>query len=813
MQFSRSTRSAPALLVAMLWAAGTPAVQAQSQAYDLPAQPLDTTLAQIARQGGLQLILPPALVRDRQAPAVRGRFEALTAMARALQGTGLEAVRDGSTVVVRRAAAPGSDGAAVLDTITVVGKGNAVTEGTGSYTTGAMNTATKLPLTMRDTPQSLSVVTRQKIDDQALLSIDDVGNSTTGITVNRWSDDRSRFFARGFVINNFLLDGVPISYETDTSTYSTMAMYDHVEVVRGPTGLMAGMGDPSGTINFVRKRPTSAPQFSVTARAGSWNHFATDLDASGPLNAAGSLRGRFVTTLQAKHNFLDGYRNRKQLYYGTLELDITRDTKLSVGGFHNNENNPGSQWFGVPTAPDGQFLNVPRSRRFSPSWSYWDKQEASAFAELEHRFDSGWAGKLTARTVHGRSALDGAYFVNGSYDSAGRMAYDVMGGRYDYDKKQLSLDASAQGPVQLFGRRHDLAVGASRRTIKWRDEGYSYLDAQGNYEMVTGVDPLGWNPDTLHRDQLVQEDLWRRQQSTTLNSAYATGRFNVADPLNFIVGARLDWFKFDNAQQQGSWSSERSYKETAHFTPYGAVVFDLDEQHAVYASHASIFKPQYYLDRAGQMLSPVEGKNFEIGLKASYLDERINAAIALFDTTQSNLPQAVGDIASCAVKTNCYRSVGRVKSRGVDLDIQGELLPRLNVGLGYTYTQAKIAGDSTDGSDGQPYASYIPQHQLKFSTMYHLAGGTAGWRVGGALRVQSRTTSFSYTNADGYVIAQSPFAVADLVLGYRFDKHLDLQLNIHNLFDRNYYETLQVRNGANYFGAPRNVLLTARYKF
>lgn len=796
-------------VAAALFAAAAPVAVAQALVYDIPPQALDTTLAQIAQQGRLQLIVPPALVQGRTAPAVRGSLEALTAMARALQGSGLEAAREGSTVVVRRVD-KAADAAAPLGTITVVGKGNAVTESSGSYTTGAMNTATKLPLTIRDTPQSLSVVTRQKIDDFAMQTIDEVAHNTTGVTVNRWSDDRSRFFSRGFVISNFLLDGVPVSYETDTSTYSTMAMYDHVEVVRGPTGLMTGMGDPSGTINFVRKRPTKTAQYSLTARAGSWNKASGELDASGPLNAEGTLRGRFVSALQGNDNFLDGYKNRKQLVYGTLELDVTPDTTVSVGGSYNNEDNPGSQWFGVPTDPDGKFLNISRSKRFSPSWSLWDKKEVAAFAELEHRFGGGWTGKATSRVVHANSALAGAYFVGGAYDSAGGMSYDVMGGEYNYDKDQVSLDISAQGPVTLFGRRHDIAIGASRRTIEWHDDGYSYLDGDGNYTVATNANPYTFDWESLQRSDMGLSTLWTRHQKTTLSSAYATGRFNLADPLNLIVGARLDWFDFENAQVEGTWSKNRTYGENAHFTPYAALIRDLDDNHSVYASYSSIFKPQDYLDTSGQMLPPVEGRNYEVGFKASYLDERVNASVALFSTTQSNLPQTVNDISSCAVATNCYRSVGQVKSRGVDMDVNGELLARWNMGVGYTYTQAKIKG----GDDaGQPYASYVPQHQLKLSTMYHLPGAYNQWRVGGALRVQSKTTSQSYTQADGYLIEQSPFAVVDFSLGYQLTKNLDLQLNVYNLFDKKYYETLQVRNGANYFGAPRNALLTLRAKF
>jgi outer membrane receptor for ferric coprogen and ferric-rhodotorulic acid len=195
------------------------------------------------------------------------------------------------------------------------------TEGSGSYTTGLMSTSTKLPLSIRETPQSLTVVTRQKMDDQGMLSIDDVANSATGITINRWSDDRARYFSRGFVIGSFLQDGVPVSYETDTSTYDTMAMYDHVEVVRGPTGLMTGVGDPSGTINFVRKRAPRTTQRSATLRAGSWNQAVGEIDVAAPSTRTARRAGvswprcsRATTSSMAS--------SRRQLLYGTAEFDL-----------------------------------------------------------------------------------------------------------------------------------------------------------------------------------------------------------------------------------------------------------------------------------------------------------------------------------------------------------------------------------------------------------------------------------------------------------------------------------------------------------
>lgn len=800
----------------------SPPVHAQTvsrstvQQFDIPAGPLSASLTRLSTEAGIFLVGATELTQGKTTAGIKGTYDIATALSQLLRQTGLSfRFNDDKTVqIITAPPATGTSAVTVpaeLGTITVVGKGNATTENTGSYTIGAMSTATKLPLSIQDTPQSLSVVTRQKMDDMGMQSVDDVAQNTTGLTIHRWSNDRPRYMSRGFLISSFLLDGLPVSYEMDTATYATLSMYDHVEVVRGPTGLMTGLGDPSGTVNFVRKRPTADAQYSVTTRAGSWSNYSGEVDLSRPLNEAGTLRGRFVTALQSKDNFTDQYGNRRQLYYGTLEADLTSRTTLSLGGSFNKENNPGSEWVGLPASPDGQFLNLPRSRRFSPAWTYWNKEEKSLFAELEHRFDNRWTTKIAGRVLHANSELNGTYLVGGDFDNQGAAIYDVMGGFYQYDKRQVSLDASAQGPFTLLGREHDLAFGVSHQSIKWKDDGFSFLGPGGNSYIAEGINPYTWNPESLVRSNLENEELWTRDQKTTLSSAYVTGKLNLADPLKLILGLRMDWYNFENTQKQGTWYRHTKYGEQAHRTPYAALMYNLNDNYTVYTSYSSIFKPQYYLDVGGNVLSPVDGTNYEVGLKASFLDERINAAVALFQTTQTNLPVSVKDIAPCKVKTNCYLSVGEVDSKGIDIDINGEILPRLNVGFGYTYTKATVSKDNVNGLSGQPYASYSPQHQLRMSGMYHLRTLNQ-WRIGGNIDVQSAITSASQTGT-ATATKQKAYAVAGMVVGYRATENLDIQLNINNLFDRRYYQSVQYHAGGNYFGAPRNFLLTAKMYF
>lgn len=156
-------------------------------------------------------------------------------------------------------------------------------------------------------------------------------------------------------------------------------MYDHVEVVRGATGLMTGTGDPSGALNFVMKRPPEATQFRATPSAGSWDMIRSEIDYGGPLNDAGTIRGRIVAAGEKAGSFIDDRKSRRGLLFGTIAADVGPATTQTFGAYATPEDNPGADWNGRGTAPDGRFPKVPRAFRMSPSFSYWHKQLHGAF--------------------------------------------------------------------------------------------------------------------------------------------------------------------------------------------------------------------------------------------------------------------------------------------------------------------------------------------------------------------------------------------------------------------------------------------------
>src|SRR5690606_2107663 len=330
--------------------------------------------------------------------------------------------------------ARGAEDAVVLKSTNVRASGlDSTTEGTQSYTTGASSSATGLTMSLRETPQSVTVMTRARMDDQALDDISEVLDQTVGVTFNGTSavgSDGVKFYARGFQIKNFQIDGSPrppaIYGFSETTT--DLVIYDRVEIVRGATGLMNGAGSPSATINLVRKRPTAAPKVSVSAQAGSHDHYRLEADAGGPLTASGNVRGRVVVAYQDSDSHIDRMNIEKQVFYGILDIDLTPKTLLSVGAEYQDFTNSGAPRGGLPLFyTDGRETDFSRSTNGGSRWSDFNHQTTRLFAALEHHFDSGWSVKLDGEASRpDYDEVIGYLYSNTGFDAATGAGADML---------------------------------------------------------------------------------------------------------------------------------------------------------------------------------------------------------------------------------------------------------------------------------------------------------------------------------------------------------------------------------------------------
>ena len=794
------------LMASLPAAAQTPAAapasvqqEQQARAYALPAGPMGAGLRSLASSAGIALMFTEAQVAGKQMAAVRGVHTPASALAQALAGSGLQAWADDAGGYVLRAAPQGAAAPVAAEQtmqgVTVMAGRDARTEGSGSYTTGAASTATKMELSLRETPQSVSVLTRQQIDDQGIITLDEAVQAVTGLVVQKgnFTGNSGSFSARGFPIENMLFDGIPTSLGangTFNGDNDDLAIYDRIEVVRGATGLTTGSGTPSAAINMVRKRPTSMPQASVSASVGSWSNYRLELDASNALNAAKTVRGRVVATLQDKKSFEDVIHERNRQLYGIVEADLRPDTTVTLGAHYRKGDNDGVST-GVVTAADGQSLGLPRSTYLGTDFDYWRQTDKTVFAELEHRFDNGWRGKLAA--THKAPEIDTRF--SGLSRSGDSLRFNSQA--YRAETSQTSYDAYLNGSYSLFGRQHDVTIGASHRQSKK----YSYGGWAGYSWSNTApvVDPFHWDPHALPAPA-IDYSRWHIRSDTQQSGIYASTRLRLADPLSLIVGGRVSWYKDD-----------AGYSVAREVTPYAGIIYDLDAQHSVYASWTEIFQPQSALDTRLQPLKPISGTNIEAGVKGEYFGGALNTSAAVFQIEQQN--RGIDDLSGpnpCPGSQwgYCQRASGEVRSEGVELEASGALTPNWQLSAGYTYVRAKFTKDSDPLNVGKAFNSRYPRQQFKLATSYRLPGALSAGRVGASVYSQGATEALS----DSYRLRQSAYAVVGMHAGWQIDSRSELRLNINNVFDKRYFQSIYSDLFGNLYGAPRNLMLTLSYK-
>ncbi len=525
---------------------------------ELPAQPLAQSLAELSKQTGLQIKTNPAQLAGKSAPAVNGTLVPRDALQQLLRGSGLEVVDSGGALSLQAAAA-----AVGTDTVVVTGRSVplATTEGSGSFTTESMSTATGLNLSIRETPQSVTVVTRERIEEQNLRTISAVAQNVTGISVREYDSARNSFSARGFDIDNFLIDGVPTTYDSGWSAGQSSldtAIYDRVEVVRGATGLVTGAGNPSAAINLVRKHANSK-QLAGTAslELGSWSLHRGDVDLSAPISADGSVRGRFVAAYQSNESYVDFAENKRSVFYGVVDADLSSSTRLSVGASYQDNQPKGSTWGGLPTwYADGTRTDWDVSKTTGAPWTHWSSTVTNYFATLEQRFDNGWSGRAT----YNRGVYDAdmeLLYLYGFPDRTSGLGMGAFPAYYDTSRVQDDFGLFGTGPFTLFERKHELGFGLTYSRQRFNADARDALvtDPVGDFNRWDGSYPKpAWGSSYV-------SDNYETKQT----AGYVVARFSLADPLKLIVGGRLsNWQQDINVSYTGPGKIEHNNV----FTPY-----------------------------------------------------------------------------------------------------------------------------------------------------------------------------------------------------------------------------------------------------
>ncbi|WP_226704017.1 TonB-dependent siderophore receptor [Microbulbifer elongatus] len=680
-----------------------------------------------------------------------------------------------------------SDKLASVENVEVVG------EQVDSYLLEDLDTATGLGLSIMETPQSVSAIGSTQLQDFNMYNLNDALLAVPGIQVESVETDRTYYSSRGFDVSNFQVDGVglPATYgnrngKTDTS------IYERIEVVRGANGLMSGAGNPSATVNMVRKRPTEDLQMSFSAIAGSWDNLRVESDISGTLTDG--LRGRLVMTKEEGESYLDFYAMDKSVVYGALEKDLGESTLLTLGASYHSSLADSPMWGALPLVySDGSATDYDVSASTSAEWAYWDNIEKEVFAELKHEFANGWElkGYYSTADIEGDSNLLYMYSLPDAETEEGLIGY---ASEYTLDAEQDVFDLRLSGTYSLLGREHDLLFGynwsegtTAETSLYDYTNGFPWIGDFTEWQGQTPVVPV-------YTDGLTGSDFNDEQ-----SAVFAATRFHVTDSLSLVGGARVVNWK---AEGEG-YGTSKVTEVDGKVLPYAGVVYRATDNYSLYASHTETFRAQDDIAEDLSFIDPTEGVNDEVGVKGQFLDGKLMATLAYYQTQQNNVAEFAGqmpDPINDQVMIDFYE--GRdYESDGFDLTVSGQPVDGLN--LEFSYAKVNIDNKAGNGLN----RDFIPAQTVRLYASYRPAM-LDRLKVGGGLNWQD---DISRTHAAGHLIKQEAYATLQLFANYKVTEQLSVSLNGENLTDEKYISSLYWDQG--FYAAPRNISASVNWRY
>ncbi|MEG3179330.1 TonB-dependent siderophore receptor [Sphingomonas sp. LT1P40] len=710
----------------------------------------------------------------------------------------------------------GADPVAAHDDVVILGK---------SYGQEVGKTVTPL----KDVPNTITVIDREQIEAQNLFTLEDAVTATPGITVNGVGSEDPSFLSRGFAINNYLVDGVATMAFGFPAVVPDLFFYDRLEVLRGPAGLFSGSGNPAGSINLVRKRPLDDFKAQASAGYGSYRNFRGEIDASTPIGDRVGLRvGAMV---QDQDQFFDTAHRNRVGAFAVGSVEIGSRTTLTFGGNYDRFK-PAIQ-SGLPgiiggmDGSDGRLLDIDRSTYLGADWNRFRSESWSGFVELAHKISDRWTLRATG-LVANVDRIDVYSYIGNQPITATDGRTNHIAYRGDNFQDTVAFDFNGVGSFALFGRDQTLILGADYQA----KSGSSYFTRLSNYARIDVYNPVSPAEPPLNPygplppypvqggapGQTVTQVWGATYSEVEQYGLYGQLRLSPLAGVTLVGGGRLTWWDTNNQTLLPTLLNPTGYNIEGRFTPYAGLVWDVTGNLNVYASYADSFAPQTSnLPRAdGAQIEPLMGAQYEAGTKLSLMGDRLLLSLAGYQITQSN--RLFTDSAVPGV----VFQIGKVRARGIEAEVAGEILPGWRINGGYSFTRSKYLEDSDTLIEGISFVPVIPEHSVKAFTNYVAPDGVLkGASIGGGLTWFSSTWggNAAVFNADGSlrtrssIVRQGSYAVVDLRAGYKVTEQVSLSVNVNNLLDRTYYSRISATGRGNFYGSPRTAFATLRVAF
>lgn len=777
-----------------------------ARSYSIPPGPLGDVLNQFARQAGIMLSATPEQTSGLRSPGLQGNYSTNQALAILLGSSGLQAVsQDGSSYVLRSA----DDQAMALPSTDVRGfaLGNALGSMEG-YNATHSQVATKTSTALLETSQSVSVVTREQMDDQGSQTVAQAMRYTPGVLTNPYgATHRYDYVAmRGFndgSVDNIYLDG--LKSMGDSGTYSTMQVdpyfLERVDILKGPSSVLYGRSSPGGLVALTSKKPLYEPYHQIQATVGSNGQRGMGFDFSGPVDDDKRIAYRLVGLADKSDTQFDHAEEKRYALAPTLSIDFTEDTSLTLqaylqhdpeGGYHGG--NPAD---GALHPRNGQRI----SEHFfegEPGIDGYSRDQQSFGYQFEHRFNDVFTARQNFRYLDSKVSLDQVYSYGWTSPTSNELNRYYSGANehlHSYIVDNMLQADFYTGPVKhtaLFGADYQ----RRKTVVDWQS---------GSLAPINAVNPVYGNSEISYYDPT---SYLRRLEQT---GVYAQDLIEW-DKWRFSLGLRHDWVETSDENRiaefgrpEGTEISDKRSKTTGR----AGVLYLFDNGIAPYISYSESFNPNSYSDSAGNPLAPTDGKQWEAGIKYQPPGTDNLFTASVFRIDQENL-------ATKLPQENFYRAIGAVRSQGLELEAHMRLTENFKVLGSYTLTDIDYSKSmpstvsDVDNKGNSP--TQAPKHMASVWGDYKFnSGALDGLRLGTGLRY----VGSSWVDAENTMKVPS-YTLWDASMGYDLGKvglkGVDVRLNANNLTNESYVASCASLNFC-YMGEERNVSATVSYQF
>jgi iron complex outermembrane receptor protein len=791
--------------------AASPAGGEVSHRYNIAAGPLGEALNQFARQAGITLSMTPQQTQSRQSPGVQGDYSTDQALSHLLGGSGLEAVSpDGSSYILRPLA---ETEALALPTTDIKGfaLGNALGSMDG-YNATHSQIATKTSTALLETSQSVSVVTREQMDDQGSQTVAQAMRYTPGVLTNPYgATHRYDYVAmRGFndgSVDNIYLDG--LKSMGDSGTYSTMQVdpyfLERVDILKGPSSVLYGRSSPGGLVALTSKKPLYEAYHQVQATVGTQGQRGAGFDFSGPVDDDKRIAYRLIGLTDQSDTQFDHNKEKRFALAPTLSIDFSEDTSLTLQAYLQHDPDGGYHG-GVPA--DGT-IHQRNGNRISPHFfegepgvDGYSRDQQSFGYQFEHRFNDVFTARQNFRYLDSKVNMDQVYAYGWTSPTSNELNRYYTDG--DERLHAFIVDNMLQAEFFTGATKHTLLMGADyqrRKTVvDWTSGGLAPINA---FNPVYGNSAIDMYGETSYLRRLEQTGVYLQD-------------LIEMDKWRFSLGLRQDWVETSDENRiaeagrpVGTEINDRRTKLTGR----AGALYLFDNGLAPYISYSESFNPNSYADSAGNPLAPTDGTQWEVGLKYQPPGTDNLFTASLFRIDQENL-------ATKLPQENFYRAVGAVRSQGLELEAHMQLTDNLKVLGSYTFTDIEYSKsmvstlstptDVIENKGNSP--TQAPRHMASLWADYKFDSAVLdGLRLGGGVRY----VGYSWADAENTLKVPS-YTLFDASIGYDLSKvglkGVDVRLNANNLTNESYVASCASLNFC-YMGEERNVAATVSYQF